>query len=88
MEVLSESTEDYDRGRKFEQYRKLPSLREYLLVAQVAPHIEKRTRQPDGLWLVTETSGVDASIQLASIECVLPLAKIYNKIKWPLAEKA
>jgi Uma2 family endonuclease len=88
VEVLSESTEAYDRGGKFEQYRKLPSLLEYLLVAQDAPRIEQFTPQPDGHWLRAETSGRDASIYLASIDCVLPLNKIYNKVNWPSAEKA
>jgi Uma2 family endonuclease len=87
VEVLSESTEAYDRGQKFEQYRTLPSLREYLLVAQDAPRIEQWIRQPDDHWLRAETSGRDASIQLASVDCVLPLAEIYDKIEWPAAEK-
>jgi Uma2 family endonuclease len=88
VEVLSESTAAYDRGRKFEQYRTLPSLREYVLVAQDAPRIEQFTPQPDGHWLHAETSGRDASIYLASIDCVLPLTRIYNKVNWPPAEKA
>jgi Uma2 family endonuclease len=82
VEVLSESTEAYDRGKKFEQYRALPSLREYLLVAQDAPRIEQYTRQPDDRWLLSETSGGDTSIQLASVDCVLPLAGIYDQIEW------
>jgi Uma2 family endonuclease len=87
VEVLSDSTQNYDRGRKFDQYRTLPSLREYLLVAQDAPRIEQWIRQPDDNWLLSEINGTDASIRLASVECVLPLAKIYNKVKWPTAEK-
>jgi Uma2 family endonuclease len=87
VEVLSESTEAYDRGQKFEQYRTLPSLHEYLLVAQDAPRIESFTPQPDGHWLRVEISGRDASIQLVSIGCVLPLNRIYNKVAWPPAEK-
>jgi Uma2 family endonuclease len=86
VEVLSESTEAYDRGKKFEQYRSLPSLREYLLVAQDAPRIEQWICQPDDHWLRAEASGRDASIRLASIDCVLPLAKIYNKIEWTAEE--
>jgi Uma2 family endonuclease len=82
VEVLSESTEAYDRGKKFEQYRALPSLREYLLVAQDAPRIEQYTRQPDDRWLLSETSGGDTCIQLASVDCVLPLAGIYDQIEW------
>jgi Uma2 family endonuclease len=88
VEVLSESTAAYDRGRKFEQYRTLPSLREYLLVAQDVSRIEQWTRQPDDNWLVAETSGMDASIRLASIDCAFPLTRIYNKVNWPSAENA
>jgi len=87
IEVLSESTEAYDRGKKFDQYRTLPSLREYLLVAQDAPRIEQWIRQPDDNWLRAETSGGDASIRLASIDCMLPLAGIYDQIEWPPAER-
>ena len=88
IEVLSESTEAYDRGKKFEQYRRLLSLREYVMIAQDAPHIEQYIRQPDGHWLLAETGGRGASIQFASIDCVLPLTRIYNKVNWPPAEKA
>ncbi len=52
VEILSDSTESYDRGRKFELYRRIPSLREYLLVSQRAPHIEQFIRQPNGGWLL------------------------------------
>jgi len=83
VEVLSESTEAYDRGKKFDQYSTLPSLREYLLVAQDAPRIEQWSRQPDDNWLRFETSGRDSSLQLASSDCVLPLAEVYDKIEWP-----
>lgn len=83
VEVLSESTQAYDRGRKFEHYQTLPSLREYLLVAQDAPRIEQRIRQADGHWLASELSGLDAGIRLASVDCVLPLAQMYKRIKWP-----
>ncbi|MGA3241673.1 MAG: Uma2 family endonuclease, partial [Bryobacteraceae bacterium] len=76
-----------DRDKKFDQYRTLPSLREYLLVAQDAPRIEQWIRQPDDNWLRAETRGRDANIQLASVDCVLPLAGIYDQIEWPPAEK-
>jgi Uma2 family endonuclease len=83
VEVLSESTEAYDQGKKFEQYRTLPSLREYLLVAQDAPRIEQWIRQPDDNWLRADTSGKDASVELASIGCTIPLSEIYDKVEWP-----
>lgn len=80
VEVLSESTQDYDRGEKFQRYRKLPSLMEYLTVAQDAPRIEQWNRQQDDRWRRAESNGMDASIQLTTIDCVLPLAEIYDKI--------
>jgi Uma2 family endonuclease len=79
-EVLSEPTRDYDRGEKFQRYQNLPSMLEYLAVAQDAPRIEHWTRQPDGRWLLANSEGMDASIQLASIDCSLPLAEIYDRI--------
>jgi Uma2 family endonuclease len=79
-EVLSEPTQDYDRGEKFQRYQNLPSMLEYLAVAQDAPRIEHWTRQPDGRWLLANSEGMDASIQLASIDCSLPLAEIYDRI--------
>jgi Uma2 family endonuclease len=82
VEVLSESTRDYDRGRKFQHYRALSSLAEYLTVAQDAPHIEHCTRQPEGRWLLAEYSDPAQSIQLASIGCALSLAEVYDKIEW------
>src|SRR5207245_2242045 len=62
VEVLSDSTEAYDRGKKFEHYRQIPSLQAYLLVSQKEPRIEQFTRQPDGLWLLTEASGLENSL--------------------------
>ena len=59
FEVLSESTEAYDRGRKFEHYRSLASLAEYLLVAQDKPHVEQFVKQPSGRWLLGEMSGLE-----------------------------
>lgn len=82
IEVLSESTRDYDRGQKFQQYRTLPSLTEYLTVAQDEPHVEHWTRQQEDRGLLVEFSNLAQTIQLASIDCVLPLAEIYRKVEW------
>jgi len=88
VEVLSESTRDYDRGRKFQHYRTLPSLAEYLTVDQDEPHVEHWTRQPESRWLLTEYAALAQSrIRLASIDCVLPLAEIYDKVDWSAAVK-
>jgi Uma2 family endonuclease len=80
VEVLSPSTSDYDRGRKFEHYRTLPSLKEYLTIAQDAPHVEHWTAQAENRWLLAEFTDLAQTAQLASIDCVLPLAEIYDRI--------
>jgi Uma2 family endonuclease len=79
VEVLSPSTEAYDRGVKFGYYRQLPSLREYLLVAQDRMLVEHFVREDDG-WLLTETTDPGAVVRLPSINCEVPLAEIYRKI--------
>jgi Uma2 family endonuclease len=83
IEVLSESTKDYDRGEKFEQYRSIPSFAEYLLVAQDRHHVEHYVRQGDGRWLLEETDAIADSVALESIECRLTLADIYAKVRFP-----
>jgi Uma2 family endonuclease len=83
IEVLSPSTESYDRGKKFEHYRTLESLVEYLLVAQDEPRVEQFVRQPGGTWLFTATSGRDAVVHLPSLGCSLALAEIYDKVPLP-----
>lgn len=82
IEVLSESTRDYDRGRKFQHYRALPSLMEYLTVAQDEPHVEHWTRQQEDRGLLVEFGKLGQSIPLASVGCVLPMAEIYHKVDW------
>lgn len=79
-EVLSKSTESYDRGAKFAAYRTLPSFAEYLIVAQDRVHVEHSVRQPDGGWLLTETDDLQASLALPSIGCILVLADAYDRV--------
>jgi len=79
-EVLSESTEKYDRGEKSERYRGVPTLSEYLLVAQNRIHIELYTRQPDGGWVLREWSDPGAEIELASLGCRLTVGEVYSKV--------
>src|SRR2546426_6586677 len=62
IEVLSKSTEGYDRGEKFAHYRKLESLTDYLLVSQTKPHVEHYVRQPDNQWLLSETEGLESAL--------------------------
>lgn len=79
IEVLSPSTEAYDRGGKFAHYRKIETLREYLLVTQDMPSIERYVRQGDS-WILTEAVGLDATVTLESINCVLSLREVYDKV--------
>ncbi len=83
VEVLSESTKDYDRGEKFEHYRTLASLSEYVLIAQDKYHIEHFVRQPDNRWLLSETNRLEDTIHLSSIACDLALAEVYDKVEMP-----
>jgi Uma2 family endonuclease len=80
IEVLSESTKDYDRGGKFELYRTIDSFVEYLLIAQDRPHVEHYVRQPDGSWILHETNNLEDTIHLKSVRCSLRMADIYLKI--------
>ncbi len=80
VEVLSQSTEDYDRGRKLEHYRTIPSLQEYLLVSQEKAHIVHYVRHSDVSWLLSDTSGLDAFIALRAIGCEIALSEIYAKV--------
>jgi len=80
IEVLSDSTEAYDRGRKFAHYRSLESLVEYVLIAQDRPQVESYQRQPDQQWLWTESHDLDNTLRLHSIDCNLLLAEIYDKV--------
>lgn len=81
IEVLSPSTEAYDRGDKFGHYRKLTSLAEYVLISQEKPHIEHYVRQPDNQWLLSEASSLQDTVQLPSINCTLMLAEVYDKVE-------
>ncbi len=80
VEVLSDSTETYDRGDKFALYRQIPSLREYLLVSQDQVRVELYRRSEDGRWTLTEYAGLEDRIPLESLDCSLAMAEIYDKV--------
>jgi len=86
IEVLSDSSELYDRGRKFEHYRTLTALNEYLLVDQRAPKMELYSRQPQQRWLLSAANALAASISIPSIGCNLTLADVYDKVEWSSAD--
>jgi Uma2 family endonuclease len=79
-EVLSPSTEAYDRGFKFAQYRTISLLKEYVMVSQFEPHVEVFRRQDNGHWVLSEYAGMDATCYLGSLDCSIPLSDLYDKI--------
>ncbi len=83
IEVLSPSTSNYDRGDKFALYRGLPSLMEYLTVAQDKVQIEQHTRQPTGQWLLTETKELTSVLTLPSLAVEIQVADIYYNVEFP-----
>ncbi|HEX2906167.1 MAG TPA: Uma2 family endonuclease [Phototrophicaceae bacterium] len=80
IEILSASTEDYDRGRKFKYYRELSDLHDYLLVAQNQCQVEHYTRQTAESWLLTVLSQPEDTIRLPSLDFSLPMGDIYQKV--------
>lgn len=81
FEVLSPSTEAYDRGAKFRQYREIESLREYVLVSQEDYFVEHYYLGADGHWVLTDARGLASRIVLQSIGCDLPLSRIYARVE-------
>ncbi len=81
VEVLSPSTENYDRNEKFMSYQAFESLQEYILISQHGIHVEQYMRQEDG-WILREYSSLDDMFQIASIECQLALRAIYAKVQF------
>jgi Uma2 family endonuclease len=81
IEVLSPSTEAYDRGKKFAAYRSIESLREYALVSQIEPIIEVFFKDSGGTWSLSVSSGLDATCKFRSLDIEIPLAEIYRGVK-------
>jgi len=89
VEVLSDSTEAYDRGKKFEHYRQIPALREYLLVSQREPRIEQFIREAGTEWRLREAAGLDAKLDLPSLKISIALAEVFAKVSFePLPLRA
>ena len=82
VEVLSPSTESYDRGKKFEHYRKIESLQDYVLISQDRMLVECFSRGSDGSWSMRDASVCGQSIRLASLGCDLPLDEVYSKVEF------
>ncbi|MCW3096661.1 MAG: hypothetical protein JWL77_2279 [Chthonomonadaceae bacterium] len=84
IEVLSASTEAYDRGDKFAHFRTLPSLTDYILISTTSAQVEHFQRQPDGDWLLTVRSGLETTLTLKTLGIELPFAEIYEFVEFPL----
>lgn len=84
VEVLSPSTADYDKGTKFDYYRTIESLREYVLVWQDKKRVARYAKQADGSWVLHDFIGEDAEIILGSIDCKLSIEDVYDKVDFEL----
>lgn len=83
IEVLSETTEEFDRGVKFMRYRNFnDTLTDYILVSQIEPHIEHFIWQENGDWLLKEYYGLGANFRIDSINCALDLVEVYDRIEF------
>ncbi len=80
FEILSPSTERYDRGRKFSHYQTIASVSDYLLVSQDAYQVEHFVRQADDTWLLKIYRGLEAKVFISSLNCELSLADIYDDV--------
>src|SRR5205085_1014389 len=81
-EVLSESTETYDRSKKFDHYRKIPSLKEYLLVSQDRPRVERLTKDANGTWISTIVEGIEQTLELPSLGITIRLAEVFERVEF------
>ncbi len=85
VEVLSPSTEAWDRGGQFQNYRQIDSLREYVMVASDKPLVETYLRQQDGTWVLNAVGGLEARARLVSLGVELDLAEVYSGVQFPAA---
>lgn len=83
VEVLSDSTEAFDRGDKFSYYKSIESFTEYLLVAQHRPHVSQFVKHGDGFWINYEFNDLSEAIELKSMACSVPLSAIYRDVTFP-----
>ncbi len=88
IETLSPSTEGYDRGFESAHFRKTESLREYAIVSQIEPRVEIFRRQADGDWLLSEYVGIEAACRFETLDCLISLAGIYDRVEFDAEEQA
>jgi Uma2 family endonuclease len=82
IEVLSPTTEAYDRGKKFQHYRTLVSLQEYVLIAQDSYQVEHYSRQADDTWLLSDVNSLTSTLTLPSIQCTVLITDLYEKVSF------
>jgi len=87
IEVLSPSTEAYDRGKKFKHYKTIKSLKEYVLVAQDQASVDHFARQQDGRWLLTSVTELAESLMLPALDVSVSAGEIYAKVEFPPEEE-
>jgi len=86
IEVLSDSTEAFDRGDKFSYYKSIESFTEYLLIAQHRPHVSQFVKHGDGFWMNLEFNDLRDTVELKSVPCRLALSAIYRGVSFPSNE--
>lgn len=86
IEILSDSTEGYDRGDKFSHYKSIPGFCEYLLIAQHRPHVSQFVRQADNLWNQREYNDLNDVVKLVSVNCEISLREIYAQVTFDEAK--
>lgn len=87
VEVLSNSTKDYDRGGKFLAYRSIQEFREYILIDQYSYHIEQFAKNSNDKWVLTEYDSDESVLTLESVEFQMPLREIYERINFDVKEE-
>lgn len=83
IEVLSPTTAEYDLGKKFTEYKSIPSFQEYLAIAQTSPLVIRYFRQPNGLWVRHDIEGIDNEVLLESLGITLSCQEIYERVTFP-----
>ena len=82
VEVLSKSTQDYDRGAKFELYRAIETLQDYVLIDQARVHMEYFRKLEDGRWLLQEFNQLEAILRIEAVGVEIPLSRVYQRVEW------
>jgi Uma2 family endonuclease len=87
VEVLSKSTEKYDRTTKFDLYREVPSLKQYVLISQAEARVDSYVRQADGeAWLLVPQVGLDATLDFPPLDCRMSFAEVYRDVDFSLTQ--